>query len=351
MFSLRNTNKVRHSGAAVGGTRNPGDWLKRKIVRFARGSWIPGSLPKSGAPLFDALNQRSRLRDLWVRPGMTTLALALVLGVSASAQSQREHWASPGEAFKIIDNTYYVGTGGIAVYLITTPQGHFLIDGAVPEAAAQIEQHIKDLGFKPSDVKYLLTTHAHFDHTGGLAQLKKDTGATFLAMEGDVSALESGSYLGSESNHSLDSVPIKVDRALKPGEQLTLGGVTLTANLTPGHTRGCTSWGWTVQDGGKAYQVLDFCSATVAANRLVGPPQYPGIVADYTKTFAKAKTGWLIMRKSCEWGPGPGSSGWPGTFISFTAMPRLPCSIAPDWLTGESEPARRAALEKRIQAS
>ena len=213
------------------------------------------------------------------------------LGVAgfAYAKTQREHWNSPGEAFKIIDNTYYVGTGGIGVYLITTPQGHFLIDGALQESVPQIEGHIKELGFKLTDVKYLLTSHAHLDHTGGLAQLKKDTGATMISSEGDWSALESGAYLGSESNHSLNSVPVKVDRTIADGGALTLGGVTLKANITPGHTRGCTSWGWQVKEGGKSYDVLDFCSATVAANRLVGPPQYPGIVTDYERTFVKVR--------------------------------------------------------------
>ena len=270
MFSLLNKARIRHSRAAAGGTGNPGDGTRHSGEHGARRSWIPGSR--------------------FARPGMTALAMFAAIGLSASAQSARAHWNSPGEAYRIIDNTYYVGTGGIAVYLIPTPQGLFLIDGALPESVPQIEQHIKQLGFKLSDVKYLLNSHAHYDHTGGLAQLKKDTGATFIASEGDKSALESGSYLGSESNHSLDSAPIKVDRTIGDGETLTLGGVTLTANITPGHTRGCTSWGWQVHDSGKTYNVLDFCSATVAANRLVGPPQYPGIVADYEKTFAKAKT-------------------------------------------------------------
>jgi metallo-beta-lactamase class B len=108
-------------------------------------------------------------------------------------------------------------------------------------------------------------------------------------MEGDVSALEGGFYLGSEGNKAFNAPPIKVDRVLKDGDTLTLGGVTLKANLTAGHSRGCTSWGMSAKEGGKTYQVLNFCSATVAANRLIDPPQYPGIVEDYRKTFVKAK--------------------------------------------------------------
>ena len=169
-----------------------------------------------------------------------------------------------------------------------TPEGDILLDAALPESAPQIEANIKKLGFKLSDVKILLNSHAHFDHSGGLAQLKKDTGAKLIASEGDRSALEGGFYLGSETNKAMSGPPVKVDEAIKDGDKLTLGGFTLTAHLTPGHTRGCTSWGWTAHDGGKDYSALVFCSATIAANRLVDPPQYKGIVADYRATFLKA---------------------------------------------------------------
>jgi metallo-beta-lactamase class B len=174
--------------------------------------------------------------------------------------------------------------------MLTTPEGHILLDGALPQGAPLIEANIVKLGFKLSDIKILLNSHAHFDHSGGLAQLKRDTGAPLYAMEGDVSALEGGFYLGSEDVHAMDAPPVKVDRALKDGDTVKLGGFTLTAHLTPGHSRGCTSWGATVRDGGKAYEALVFCSATVAANRITPPEQYEGIVADYRTTFAKTKT-------------------------------------------------------------
>jgi metallo-beta-lactamase class B len=217
------------------------------------------------------------------------LAAAIALPAAASAQAQRETWNKPGEAFKIIGNAYYVGTGGLASYLFETRDGLILLDGALPESVPQIETNIAKLGFKVSDIKIILNSHAHFDHSGGLAQLKKDTGAKLAAMEGDVSALEGGFYLGSETVSAMAAPPVKVDRKLKDGDTVELGGFKLTANLTPGHTRGCTSWGWTAEEGGKSYQALVFCSATVAANRITPPVQYEGIVADYRKTFAKAK--------------------------------------------------------------
>jgi metallo-beta-lactamase class B len=221
------------------------------------------------------------------------LALAAGLALTMAAQpasAQANNWNKPTEPFHIIDNVYYVGTEGLGAYLFKTDAGLILLDGATPEGAPIIEANIAKLGFKVSDVKILLNSHAHFDHSGGLAQLKKDTGAQMAAMEGDVSALEGGFYLGSESNKAMGAPPVKIDRVLKDGDKVTLGGFTLTANLTPGHSRGCTSWGWTAKDAGKSYEALVFCSATVAANRITPPLQYPGIVADYRKTFAKAKT-------------------------------------------------------------
>lgn len=215
------------------------------------------------------------------------VATAMALALPASAQN---NWNKPTEPFHIIDNVYYVGTEGLGAYIFKTDAGLILLDGATPEGAPIIEANIAKLGFKVSDVKILLNSHAHFDHSGGLAQLKKDSGAQLAAMEGDVSALEGGFYLGSENNKAMGAPPVKVDRVLKDGDTVTLGGFTLTANLTPGHSRGCTSWGWTAKDGGKSYEALVFCSATVAANRITPPLQYPGIVEDYRTTFTKAKT-------------------------------------------------------------
>jgi metallo-beta-lactamase class B len=210
--------------------------------------------------------------------------------VPAAAQFRPESWNQPNVPFKVIGNIHYVGTAGLSSFLITTERGHILLDGALPESALQIEANIAALGFKLRDIKYLLNSHAHFDHSGGLSQLKQDTGALMVASEGDRSALEGGFYLGSEDRDALKAPPVKVDRVVRDGAALELGGTVLTANLTPGHTRGCTSWSMPLTEGGKTLRVLFFCSSSVAANRLVDPPQYPGIVADYEKTFARART-------------------------------------------------------------
>ena len=218
--------------------------------------------------------------------------LAALVAMPAQALSPAA-WTTPTEPFKIAGNLYYVGTAGIGAYLITTPQGHILIDGAMPGSAKDIEASITKLGFAPSEVKVLLNTHAHFDHAGGLAELKRDTGAKLAASAGDKIALETGKYPGSEEVKAFDFAPVKVDRALEDGERLSMGGIALTAHLTPGHSAGCTTWTFPVMIDGVSRQAMIYCSTSVAANRLVSKtkgPQYPGIVADYEKSFAKLKT-------------------------------------------------------------
>ncbi len=232
----------------------------------------------------------SRMR----RPALFLRLSALVAGFISCAgvhgETQREIWNQATTPFRVIDNIYYVGTHGLGAWLIATPAGHILLDAALPESAPLIESNIRALGFELSDVRYLLNSHAHFDHSGGLAQLKRDSGGQLIASEGDRSALEGGFYLGSEDVAAFAAPPVRVDRVVNDGDTVSLGGVTLTANITPGHTRGCTSWSMPVTDAGRELQVLFFCSSSVAANRLVGRPQYAGVVADYEKTFARAQS-------------------------------------------------------------
>lgn len=221
------------------------------------------------------------------KTGCLLAATALMASPAAYAQA---NWNTPTEPFHVIDNVWYVGTEGLSSFLFTTPDGHILLDGATPQAAPMIAANIAKLGFRLGDVKILLNSHAHFDHSGGLAELKRETGAKLHAMEGDVSALEGGFYLGSEDVRAMAAPPVKVDVVLKDGDTVSLGGFTLTAHLTPGHSRGCTSWGARLSEGGQDHEALVFCSASVAANRITPPLQYEGIVEDYRATFARAKT-------------------------------------------------------------
>jgi len=197
-------------------------------------------------------------------------------------------WVTPEQPFKVIENIYYVGTKGIASYLITSDQGHIILDGGMPQNAVLIADSVKTLGYKLSDVKILLNSHAHFDHSGGLAELKQLSGATLIASNADTHALETGLYPGSE-DLKYSAPPVTVDKNVAHQESISLGDISMQANITPGHTPGCTSWTTTVGSESKEYDVLFFCSASVAGNRLVGPPQYPGIVDDYRLTFERTK--------------------------------------------------------------
>lgn len=221
------------------------------------------------------------------------IASLMAAGVAVAAPSVPADWSAPTDPFRVADNLYYVGTAGISAWLITTPKGHIVIDGAMPTSAPLIQSSIRRLGFQPKDVKILLNTHAHFDHTGGLADLKRDTGARLLANPADRKALETGIYPGWEEVRDLDFAPVKVDSDLKDGQAVRLGDAVLTPHFTPGHSPGCTTWTFRATDRGRPLDVLLYCSTSVAANRLVSRergPQYPGIVEDYRNSFARLKT-------------------------------------------------------------
>lgn len=238
---------------------------------------------------------------------LSAIAVSVALcAVPAQAQTisdlvakLRVKWNTPTEPFKVIDNVYYVGTAGLSSFLVTSPGGHVLIDTALPEATPLIKANIEKLGFKLSDIKYLLNTQAHFDHTGGLAELKKETGAQMVASAGDKPLLEGGYYPGQEDDAQLKFPPVKVDRVVGQGDKITIPDpvgkgrkrrdLTLVAHMTPGHSPGCTTWTTVAREKKWNHTVVFFCSATVAANRLAGKPTYPGIVEDYRKTFETAK--------------------------------------------------------------
>lgn len=213
-------------------------------------------------------------------------AIGLSLPVAAIAQpnSQRVVWNRPIAPFRVVGNVYYVGTRGLSAFLVTGRAGHVLIDGALPESAPLIAANIEKLGFRLKDIKYLLINHAHYDHSGGLAELKKRTGARLLASAGDRADLESGKVAGRPKLS--EAPPVTVDRVIVDGEVLKVGTTTLTANLTPGHTRGCTSW--SIRAAGKT--VLFACSLTVAGQNLIDDPTYPDAAKDFRATLAKLRT-------------------------------------------------------------
>ncbi len=220
-------------------------------------------------------------------------ALALLLTAPALAQPDpfgkaRIDWNKPQKPFRVIDNVYYVGTAGVSAWLIWTLQGFILIDGGLPESAAIIEANIKALEFDIKDVKILLNSHAHFDHAGGLAKLKRDSGARLTASAGDKPILERGRVTFGPSSVPADYFPrVTVDRTIKDGDTVALGGVVLTAVVTPGHSPGCTNWTMPVVEGTGDHNVVFFCSMTVAGNPLVNNKVHTTIAADYKASFAR----------------------------------------------------------------
>ena len=216
---------------------------------------------------------------------LAAVLAALLLAAPASADNPAA-WTRPTAPFHIIGNIYYVGPEGLASYLIATPKGLILLDATMAENVPAIEANIKALGFKLSDIKILLNSHAHFDHADGFAAMKRDTGAKLDAMEGDVWALENGKHFG-DQNYVGTFAPVTVDRQLKDGDTVSLGGVTMTAILTAGHTHGCTTWTTTVKLKIGVKSVVFPCSLSVAGNKLYGNKAYPGIVADYRASFKR----------------------------------------------------------------
>jgi metallo-beta-lactamase class B len=212
------------------------------------------------------------------------LLLAILMVASPIAAAEKSF-----PAHRVIGNTYYVGSEALATYLITSPEGHILINSGFEETVPLIKESVESLGFKMTDVKIILASHAHADHVAGHARLKELTGAKVFVMRGDHAVIASG---GQDQYLYVDSrwPPCPVDRVLDDGDEVKLGDVTLVAHLTPGHTRGCTTWTWQVSDGDKKYGVVVIGSPNVNPGyQLVGNKAYPEIADDFARTFGVLK--------------------------------------------------------------
>src|SRR4051812_11917844 len=230
------------------------------------------------------------------------LALALGSQLAATARAQpaapaqapaapslaNADWTEPFPPFRIAGNLYYVGSKGLASYLITTPKGHVLINSDLEANVPLLKDSVAKLGFKITDVKVLLISHAHWDHDAGSAAIKKLTGASYMVMDGDVPVVESGGKADFQYSSKPEWLypPTKVDRVLHDGDEVKLGGTTLVAHLTPGHTRGCTTWTMKVSDAGKSLDAVIIGSPNVNPGyKLVGNALYPKIADDYRRMF------------------------------------------------------------------
>jgi len=197
-------------------------------------------------------------------------------------------WTNPFPPYRIIGNIYYVGSQGLASYLIVTPQGNILINSNLEKSVPMIRESVEKLGFKFSDTKILLISHAHWDHCSGSAAIKELTGAKYMVMDADVAEIEAGGKGNFQYGDNPESryQPTKVDRMLHDGDEVKLGGTVLVAHLTPGHTKGTTTWTMKVADGGKTYDVVIVGSPNVNAGyKLVNNALYPQIASDYERMF------------------------------------------------------------------
>lgn len=219
------------------------------------------------------------------------IACCAAFASPALAQSNPD-WTRPFAPFRIVGNLYWVGSYDLATYLIATPQGHILINTGVGDTAKQIKASVEQLGFNLADTKILTATHGHFDHVAGMAELKRMTGARLVVSEPDKELFESGGRLDFRFGDTPGArfEPVTVDGTFKDSDTISLGGTVLTAHHHPGHTKGATSFTLNLQDSGKTYRVVIANMGSINPGVTVsGMSKYPGITADYARTFKAQK--------------------------------------------------------------
>lgn len=220
----------------------------------------------------------------------TFICLALVV-LSARGQYAPANaaWNRPVEPFRIVGNLYYVGAADVSAFLLATPEGHILIDSGFAETVPLIEANLKKLGFRLEDVRVLLVSHGHYDHVGGMAELKARTKARLLANPAERELLGRGGKGDFAFKDQYAYAPVTLDGELCDGEEVRLGGSVMKAHFTPGHTKGCTSWTTTVSEGAQEYRVVIAASMTAPGYQLVDNAGYPEIADDYKASFAKLR--------------------------------------------------------------
>jgi metallo-beta-lactamase class B len=238
-------------------------------------------------------NRYQITNTLRVTKALLAALLTVMVFTGCAAAQNDPAWTEPFPPFHIAGNLYYVGSRGLANYLITTPQGHILINSDLEANVPLIRASVEKLGFKFTDIRILLISHAHWDHDAGSAMIKQITGARYMVMDADVPVVESGG----KSDFQYGNTPAnlyratKVDRVLHDGDEVKLGDAVLVAHLTPGHTKGCTTWTMKVTEGGQTRNVVIVGSPNVNPGyKLVGNTLYPGIAEDYERMFRVLKS-------------------------------------------------------------
>jgi metallo-beta-lactamase class B len=243
-------------------------------------------------------------------PGALLLSVAVFAAEPVLPQLKAyetdDSWRQPVPPFALAEHSWYIGTAGLSVVLVKTPQGAVLIDGGLPQAADLVLQRMRDLGVQPGDLKLILNSHAHIDHAGPLAEVKRKTGAKLVLSAESAVLLARG---GSDDIHFTEGFtfpPATADRIVIDGEVVELGGMRFTAHFTPGHTPGSTSWTWDDQRAGNTLHIAYVDSLSAPGYQLIDNPRYPRIVEDYRRTFA------TVRALPCDLllTPHPGGSGW-----------------------------------------
>ncbi|MGJ7918890.1 subclass B3 metallo-beta-lactamase [Massilia sp. LXY-6] len=223
-----------------------------------------------------------------------SFAVAITLATSLASASAAD-WHAPQDPFAVYGNTYYVGTGGISAVLITSPAGHVLIDGGPTGSSAQIAGHVRKLGFKVEDIRYILSGHEHVDHAGGIAELQKMSGAMVMGSPPSVGVLRTGQPDRRDPQYPnlAAMAPVANTRAVHDGEVVRLGPLAITAHFTPGHTAGATSWSWRSSEGGRTMNMVyaDSVTAVAADGRSFSKnPLYPKARADVVRSIATVES-------------------------------------------------------------
>lgn len=222
------------------------------------------------------------------------------------AYETSDGWRQPVEPFALADNSWYIGTAGLSAVLIKTTDGAVLIDGGLPQAADLLLQRMAELDIQPGDLKWILHSHAHIDHSGPLAAVKRATGARLVSNAESALLLARG---GSDDIHfgeALNFAPVSVDRVVLDGEVVALGTARFTAHFTPGHTPGSMSWTWHDRRDGKPVQIAYVDSLSTPGYKLTDNARYPRIVEDFRRSFA------TVRKLPCDLliTPHPEVSGW-----------------------------------------
>lgn len=240
----------------------------------------------------------SAVRRIWFQTGAyVLLACLLSTGCGSPRQGQDrqftqapKEWNLPVKPFRIMGNIYYVGSAGISSYLIESSAGLMLLNSGTAETASQVLANIQQLGFDPHQVKILIGLHGHYDHIGGMAAIKQATGAKLYMSAADRAVVESGGRNDFQYGDGFAWQPVAVDRELRDGDKIRLGGTELAVHATPGHTRGTITCMMEIRQEDKEYHVVFAGSVSCPNYTLVGNPRYPGIAEDFERTFKTMKS-------------------------------------------------------------